>query len=96
MSAPRSAAVGTGDITALSHIESNDAVDHDIFARLGADYPAWPIDAIVLSSRARTLLIGMARMLLPVIGYWDQRLRALSLHAGEIVLDAAGSYARVR
>ena len=68
--------------------------DHEleILTQLGDSLSAWPTDAIVLSARAQNMLTTVKNTFQPVWGFWDQSIRSILTQAGQVLLDAAGSY----
>jgi hypothetical protein len=79
---------------ALRSIASDalDASELDALARLDASHSAWPVDAIFLSPRAQNLMTNWTGKTILAWGFWDQNIRSVITTAGELLLDAAGSY----
>lgn len=66
--------------------------DSELGHDLPSDHPPWPRDSISLSQRARALFATLRPVLIRVVTYWEQRVRALTICGRTLTVDTSGSY----
>lgn len=80
-----------GGLSAAAANSRYDEVDLDVDA-LPRDHPKWVRDAAGISQRARAIIARLAPVRLRVLGFWDHQVRAISIGAASLSVDASGSY----
>ena len=66
--------------------------DSELGHDLPSDHPPWPRDSISLSQRARALFASLRPVVIRVVTYWEQRVRALTIQGRTLNVDTSGSY----
>jgi hypothetical protein len=66
--------------------------DSELGHDLPGDHPPWPRDSISLSQRARALFLTLRPVVIRVVTYWEQRVRALTIGGRTLTVDTSGSY----
>lgn len=70
------------------------AVDSSEFesSLLPRDHPKWVKDTLTVSSRARSLIAKLKPVAMRILGFWDHRVRSISVGALRVGVDPSGSY----
>jgi hypothetical protein len=69
------------------------AIDSSDFeSSLPRDHPQWVKDTLTVSSRARALIATLKPVALRIRGFWDHRLRSISVGGLRLGVDPSGSY----
>ena len=67
-------------------------VDAEPLASLPRDHPAWQRDVLAVSSRVRSLLVGLEPVVVRVLGFWDHVVRGISIGPRHLEVDPSGCY----
>ena len=87
----RAAAPQNAPIVSIGLAEPN-AADDLVPVALPHDHPAWQRDVVSVSARTRALLAALQPVVVRVRTFWDHAVRAVTVGARGVEVDASGSY----
>jgi len=67
-------------------------IDAEPLSLLPRDHPAWQRDVLAISSRVRSLLVGLEPVVVRVLGFWDHIVRGISIGPRHLEVDPSGCY----